>query len=98
MMSEQALLNQAAQDFIPSDDGGISGEKLKQYVEQVERLEADKTAISADIKDVFTVAKSEGFDVKIMRKIIAIRKLDPDEYQEQESILDMYRRALGMED
>jgi uncharacterized protein (UPF0335 family) len=98
MNVEDKLVERATQDFIPSDDdGGISGAKLKQYIEQVEKLDEDKAAIAADIKDVFTVAKSDGFDTKIMRKIIAIRKLDKDEYDEQESLLAMYRRVLDMD-
>jgi uncharacterized protein (UPF0335 family) len=77
--------------------GGISGQNLRQYIERIERLEEDKKVIAEDIKEVFAEAKGNGFDVKIMRKIISIRKVEPTELEEQETLLDLYKSALGMQ-
>lgn len=76
--------------------GGVAGEQLRQFIERIERLEEDKKAIGEDIKEVYGEAKSTGFDAKIMRQIIRIRKMDAAEQQEQESLLDLYKHALGM--
>ena len=76
--------------------GGITAEQLRSYVERVERLEEDKAAIAADIKEVFAEAKGNGFDVKIMRQVIRLRKLDKDTRDEQDTLLDLYLHALGM--
>ncbi|MGO8917699.1 MAG: DUF2312 domain-containing protein [Stellaceae bacterium] len=78
------------------DVGGIAGERLKSFIERVERLEEEKRALAEDIKEVFAEAKGVGFDVKTMRQIIKIRKLDQDDLDEQEALLDTYKRALGM--
>ena len=71
-------------------------DQLKAFVERVERLEEGKKAISADIKDVYAEAKANGFDVKALRRVIALRKLDVNERQEQEAIVETYLTALGM--
>jgi uncharacterized protein (UPF0335 family) len=76
--------------------GGVSGEQLRSYVERIERLEEEKAAIALDIREVFTEAKANGFDTKAMRQILKIRKQTPDERDEQEHMLDLYKRALGM--
>jgi uncharacterized protein (UPF0335 family) len=78
------------------DVGGIAGERLKSFIERVERLEEEKRALAEDIKEVYAEAKGVGFDVKIMRQIVKIRKMDQDELDEQETLLDVYKRALGM--
>ena len=78
------------------DVGGIAGERLKSFIERVERLEEEKRALAEDIKEVYAEAKGVGFDVKIMRQIVRIRKMDQDELDEQETLLDVYKRALGM--
>ena len=72
----------------------IAANQLKQYIERVERLEADKSEISDDIKQVFDEAKANGFDAKIMKQVIKLKKLDKDSLAEQEAILDLYRSAL----
>lgn len=77
--------------------GGIAGEALQQHVDRIERLEEEKKALSADIKQVYDEAKATGFDVKIIRKIIAMRKIAEHDRKEQEEILDLYLRALGMD-
>lgn len=76
--------------------GTISGEYLKSYIERVERLEEEKSTIGADIRDVYAEAKGNGFDPKIMRQVIRLRKMDKFELEENETILDLYKRALGM--
>ncbi|MBF0166768.1 MAG: DUF2312 domain-containing protein [Alphaproteobacteria bacterium] len=80
----------------PSNKGGITGERLKSFIERVERLEEEKTALAADIKDVYSEAKSAGFDTKIIRQLIRIRKADPQDRKEQEELLELYMQAIGM--
>jgi uncharacterized protein (UPF0335 family) len=75
---------------------GVSGENLKQYIERIERLEEDKKNIASDITDVYAEAKSNGFDAKIIRQIIKIRKMDHAEREEMETLLDLYMSAIGM--
>lgn len=72
----------------------ISQEQLRSFIERIERLEEEKKGIAEDIKEIYAGAKAVGFDTKIMRKIIAIRKMDPSERQEQEALLDMYIHAI----
>ena len=79
-----------------ADRGGVAGERLKSFVERIERLEEEKRALAADIKEVYSEAKGAGFDVKIMREIIKIRRMDEDDVDEREALLDTYKRALGM--
>lgn len=74
----------------------IAKDQLKSIIERVERLEEDKKAISDDIRDVYSEANGNGFDVKALRRIVALRKQDPDKRAEQEAILDTYLHALGM--
>jgi uncharacterized protein (UPF0335 family) len=74
----------------------IAKDQLKSIIERVERLEEDKKAISDDIKDVYSEAKGNGFDAKALRRIVALRKQDPDKRAEQDAILDTYMHALGM--
>jgi uncharacterized protein (UPF0335 family) len=76
--------------------GGLSAEHLKQFVERIERLEEERKSISEDIKEVYTEAKSNGFDNKILREVIKLRKLESSEREELEHLLDTYLRALGM--
>ena len=76
--------------------GGIAADRLRSIIERVERLEEERKALAGDIKDIFTEAKSAGFDVKVIRQIIRLRKQEPAEVEEQEPLLDIYRRALGM--
>jgi uncharacterized protein (UPF0335 family) len=76
--------------------GGLSSDHLKAFIERIERLEEEKKNIADDIKEVKTEAKSQGFDVKAINEILKIRKLEASELEEQEYILDTYKRALGM--
>ena len=78
------------------DVGGIAGAQLKSFIERIERLEEEKRALGEDIKEVYAEAKGTGFEPKIMRQLVKIRKMDKDEHDEQESLLDLYKRAIGM--
>jgi len=78
------------------DVGGIAGDRLKSFVERIERLEEERKALGDDIKEVYAEAKGTGFDPKIMRQVIRLRRMDKDDLDEQETLLDVYRRALGM--
>ena len=82
----------------PSSDAacGIAAGELRQIVERVERLEAEKKDIADQIKEVMAEAKGRGYDVKVLRKIIALRKRDRDDLAEEEAVLEMYKAALGM--
>lgn len=79
-----------------ADTGGIAGERLKSFIERIERLEEEKAALAEDIREVYSEAKGNGYDVKIMRQIVRLRKLDTSDRQEQEAILETYMAALGM--
>ena len=76
--------------------GGVAVDQLKSIIGRVEKLEEEKAAIADDIKDVFAEAKGNGYDVKAIRQIIKLRKMDAQEREEEETILDTYMRALGM--
>lgn len=75
---------------------GVAADQLRQIVERIERLEEEKQAIADDVKDVYAEAKANGFDTKVLRQIVRMRKQDPNERTEQEAILDLYMQALGM--
>ena len=81
-----------------SDDvsGTIAAERLRSIIDRIERLEEERKALASDVKDIYTEAKSAGFDVKVLRQVIRIRRQEPAEVEEQETLLDLYRRALGM--
>jgi uncharacterized protein (UPF0335 family) len=76
-------------------DDPVAGDQLKSIVERIERLEEEKKTIADDIKEVYAEAKGNGYDVKVLRKVIAIRKRDLDERKEEEAILDLYLQAVG---
>lgn len=80
----------------PSDAGGVSGQRLKSFIERVERLEEEKTAIAEDVRDVYGEAKASGFDPKIMRKIVSLRKTNLEKRREEQELLDLYMSAIGM--
>jgi uncharacterized protein (UPF0335 family) len=76
--------------------GGVAVDRLRSIVERIERLEEERKALGNDIKDIYAEAKSAGFDPKVLRQLIRIRKQEAAEVEEQETMLDIYRRALGM--
>lgn len=82
-------------DQTKSQIGGIAAESLRQFVDRIERLTEEQKAIAADIKDVYAQCKGQGFDTKIVRKIVALRKKDRAEREEEEKILELYMAALG---
>lgn len=77
--------------------GGVDAERLLSYIERVERIEEEKKALQNDIKEIFEEAKSANFDIKAMKKILKLRKMDAMDRQEEEFILDTYKRALGLD-
>lgn len=83
-------------DTGPGHNSGLSADRLRSIVERVERLTDERKAIASDIKDIFAEAKSAGFDTKVLRQVIADRAKDAAELEEQETLRDVYRRALGM--
>lgn len=79
-----------------NDVGGIAKDRLRSLIERVERLEEEKSALSRDIRDIFVEAKSAGFDVKIMREIIKLRRMNAADRDEQEYLLELYKKAIDM--
>ncbi len=75
---------------------GFAKERLRSFVDRIERLEEERAALSADIREVYSEAKGEGFDTKTMRQVVRLRKLDKADFQEREAMLDLYLGALGM--
>ena len=78
--------------------GGIAGERLKSFIERVERLEAEKKILAEDIQEVYAEAKTTGFEPKILRKIVSLRRVEPEERREESELLDLYMAAIGMEE
>ena len=78
------------------DIGGVAGDRLRAFVERIERLEEEKRTLGADIKEVYAEAKGSGFDIRILRQLIRLRRMDKDDLDEQETLLELYKRALGM--
>ena len=76
--------------------GGIAAERLQSLVDRIEKLSEERKALGSDIKDIYGEAKSAGFDVKVLRQLIRVRAQEPADVEEQETLLDVYRRALGM--
>jgi uncharacterized protein (UPF0335 family) len=79
-----------------TDGGNIAAKRLRAFIERVERLEEEKAALAADIREVYAEAKGDGFDAKTMRQVVRLRKLESAERQEQEALLDLYKAALGL--
>ncbi len=79
------------------DVGGVAGKRLKSLLERVERLEEEKSALSEDIKEVYSEAKGTGFEPRIMRRIIKLRKMDVEKRREEDELMELYKAAIGME-
>ena len=86
----------AAPEAAPGTVGGIAGDILRAYIERIERLEEEKKNLGGDIREVYAEAKANGFEPKIMRKLVALRRMDQSDRQEEEELLDLYRRAIGV--
>jgi uncharacterized protein (UPF0335 family) len=84
----------AATERVP-DSGGVAAERLRSFVQRIERLEEDKAGLGQDLKEVYAEAKGEGFDVKVLRKLISLRKRDPQQRREEEELLELYLSAIG---
>lgn len=104
MSDSSAVMSESRQPNISStsagvanDTGGVSGQRLKAFIERVERLEEEKAALAEDIKDIMAEAKGTGFDTKTMRKIIRLRKMDRQKREEEEELLELYKSAIGLE-
>jgi uncharacterized protein (UPF0335 family) len=80
----------------PGTVGGIAGDILSAYIERIERLEEEKKNLGGDIREVYAEAKGNGFEPKIMRKLVALRRMDKADRVEEEELLDLYRRAIGV--
>jgi uncharacterized protein (UPF0335 family) len=83
-------------ETIETGAGDINAGHLRAFVERIERLEEEKKALAGDIRDVYGEAKANGFDVKIIRKVVSLRRLDRDKRIEEDTVLDLYLAALGM--
>lgn len=79
-----------------AEQGGIAADRLKLFVERVERLEEDRSAIAADIREVLSEAKGSGFDVRTLRQVVRLRKLDRQDLQERDALLELYRSVMEM--
>jgi uncharacterized protein (UPF0335 family) len=93
-----AQQDQASTASEAKDVGGVAGQRLKAFIERVERLESEKAALAEDIKEVYAEAKGVGFDTKTIRKIISLRKMDTEKRRESEELLELYKAAIGMAD
>jgi uncharacterized protein (UPF0335 family) len=78
-----------------ANTGGVAAERLRSFIERVERLEEEKAQLAHDIREVYAEAKGEGFDVKVLRRIVSLRKKDPAQRREEEELLELYLSALG---
>lgn len=84
------------QDNAPKDVGGVAGQRLKSFIDRIENLLEEKQALMDDIKDVYAEAKGVGFETKIIRRIIKLRKMEPEKRREEDELLDLYMAAIGM--
>lgn len=80
----------------PTDPYNVTADELRQFIERFEQLEAEKKDVTEQQKELMAEAKGRGYDTKVMKKVIALRKRKPDDIAEEEAILDMYKQALGM--
>ena len=80
-----------------TDAGSVVVDRLRTIIERIERLEDEKKALSDDIREVYSEAKGAGFDVKVIRQVVRLRKMDATDRNEMEQVLDAYKRALGMD-
>jgi len=81
----------------PTDPYNVTADELKQFIERFEQLESEKKDVTEQQKELMAEAKGRGYDTKVMKKVIALRKRKPDDIAEEEAILDMYKQALGMQ-
>lgn len=77
--------------------GGVAGKRLVAYLDRIERLEEEKKGLSDDIKDIYAEAKGVGFDVKTLRKLVRLRKMEAEKRREEEELLELYKSAIGLD-
>ena len=95
--TDEASKSRKRQDADPDPKaGGIAADRLLSLIERIERLEEERRALGNDIKDIYAESKSSGFDVAVIKQLIRLRKKEPAEVEEQETLLDLYKRAIGM--
>ncbi|MGB9152886.1 MAG: DUF2312 domain-containing protein [Alphaproteobacteria bacterium] len=80
------------------DTGGVSGERLRSFIQRIEKLEEDKSAVADDLKEVYAESKGVGFDTKIIRQIVRLRKVEVEKRRENDELLELYKAAIGMEE
>jgi len=90
------MQNTATAEKTVDNSGEVSGQRLKSFIERVERLEEEKKALAEDIRDVYSEAKATGFEPKIIRKIVSLRKTNLEKRREEQELLDLYMSAIGM--
>lgn len=90
------LQSDISNDEPPAERGGVAGARLKSFLERIERLEDEKRAMAEDIRDIYAEAKGVGFDTKTMRRVLKLRKMEPDKRREENELLDLYMAAIGM--
>ena len=93
---EPANSDQPEEQQEARDVGGVAGDRLRSFIERIERLEEEKANIAEDIKEVYAELKGVGFDAKIVRKVVSLRKKDSEKRREEEELLDLYKTAIGM--
>ncbi|MBI1272682.1 MAG: DUF2312 domain-containing protein [Alphaproteobacteria bacterium] len=82
---------------MPEASGNVSADRLKSFIKRIEKLEEDKAAVATDIREVYAEAKGTGFDPKVMRQVIRLRKMEEQQRVEQQELLELYKSVLGME-
>lgn len=97
MLDESRMKNTAADDAVRDRAYAVSADELRQFIERAEQLASEKKDVAEQEKELFAEAKGRGYDTKVMRKVIALRKRKPDEIAEEEAIIEMYKAALGMQ-
>lgn len=96
-MSQPYAKHEANENAETKDIGGVSGQRLRSYLDRIERLEAEKKALADDIKDIYAEAKAVGFDSKTLRKVYKLRLMNTDKRREEEELLDLYKAAVGID-
>ena len=90
--------NDAVNQYVTeAGQGEVAGQRLKAFIERIERLEEEKKSVSEDIRDIYGEAKAAGFEVKIIRKLIKLRGMETQKRREEEEILELYKSAIGLE-
>lgn len=96
-MSDAGIGHNSRHDDNTADVGGVSGKRLKNFLDRIERLDEERKGFSDDIKNIYAEAKGCGFDVKSMRKVLKLRKMDSDKRREEEELLELYKAAVGLD-